>query len=221
MVANLNQRASGILLHPTSLPGPHGNGDLGAEARRFVDFLVEAGQSFWQMLPVGPLGYGSSPYSAQSAFAGNPLLIALAPLVHAGYLPEAELANAPAFPELHVEYGEAELFRTRCLRIAFETAREEPAFLRFRGEQSTWLEDYALFRALKSAHAEVEWTRWAPELRDREPEALARAREKLESEVSYRAFEQWLFDRQWRELRAYAAERGIALIGDLPIFVAH
>jgi 4-alpha-glucanotransferase len=221
VVASLNERASGILLHPTSLPGPHGNGDLGAEARRFADFLVAAGQTFWQMLPVGPLGHGSSPYSAQSAFAGNPLLIALPPLVASGYLPAVELSHAPLLPDSHVDYAAAERFRTRCLRVAFERAKCEPGFLRFRSEQTGWLEDYALFRALKSAHAEHEWTRWEPELRDRHPQALERARDQYSAEIAYRAFEQWLFAEQWGELRAYCAERGVQLIGDLPIFVAH
>jgi 4-alpha-glucanotransferase len=221
VVASLSDRASGILLHPTSLPGPHGNGDLGAEAKRFADFLVAAGQSFWQMLPVGPLGYGDSPYSAQSAFAGNPLLIALPPLVRAGYLSEAELESAPAFPDERVDYAAALRFRTHCLRLAFESAKHQPDFLRYRQAHAAWLEDYALFRALKTAHAEVEWTRWAPELRDREPNALAGMRETLSDEIAYRAFEQWLFDQQWRELHAYCAERGLSLIGDIPIFLAH
>jgi 4-alpha-glucanotransferase len=221
VAASLNERTSGILLHPTSLPGPHGNGDLGAQARHFADFLAAAGQTFWQMLPVGPLGYGSSPYSGQSAFAGNPLLIALPPLVAAGYLPDSELANVPTLPDKRVDYPAAERFRTHCLRGAFARAKHESAFARFRAEQAGWLDDYALFRALKSAHHEVEWTRWQPALRDRQPEALERAREQFSAEIAYRAFEQWLFDEQWRALRAHCAQRDVQLIGDLPIFVAH
>jgi 4-alpha-glucanotransferase len=220
-IANLQQRASGILLHPTSLPGPHGCGDLGLEAHRFADQLVDAEQSFWQMLPVGPVGYGNSPYSAQSAFAGSPLLIALAPLVAAGYLPASELTEAAPLPTERVDYAATERFRTHCLRRASELAQRDPDFERYRRAEREWLDDYALFRALKTRHGEVEWTRWPAELRDRDPRALARAREELASEVAFRACEQWLFDRQWRELRAHCHARGVALIGDLPIFLAH
>jgi 4-alpha-glucanotransferase len=217
----LGERASGLLLHMTSLAGPHGNGDLGSEAKRFIDFLHSAQQSFWQMLPVGPTGYGNSPYSAQSAFAGNPLLIALPPLQRAGYLPAQELARAPTFADQRVDYAEAERFRTQCLRVAFGAARGDVRFARFRDENRAWLEDYALFRALKSAHGEVEWTRWQPELRDRLAAALERAARELADEVAFRCFEQWLFSEQWRELRAYSQQRGVALIGDIPIFLAH
>jgi 4-alpha-glucanotransferase len=220
-VPQLTHRTSGILLHLTSLPGPHGNGDLGDEARAFVDYLVRAKQSFWQMLPVGPCGYGNSPYSAQSAFAGNPLVVALGPLCAAGYLPAAELGGAPRFSEARVDYAAAERFRTHCLRVAFEGARLVPALARFREENSAWLDDYALFRALKSKHGELEWTRWPAEYRDREPSALARARRELADEIAFRSFEQWQFSVQWRALRSYCHERSIGLIGDLPIFLAH
>jgi 4-alpha-glucanotransferase len=220
-VPGLRDRASGLLLHVTSLPGPHGSGDLGAEARDFVELLVSAEQSFWQMLPVGPCGYGNSPYSAQSAFAGNPLLIALQPLVQAGWLPRAELDAAPRFASTRVDYAEVEQFRTRCLRTAFEAGQRDPELAHFCDQERAWLHDYALFRALKSAHGEVEWTRWRPEYRDREPAALERAERELAGEVAFRSFEQWLFAGQWRVLRAYCAERGVALIGDLPIFLAH
>jgi 4-alpha-glucanotransferase len=217
----LDRRASGILLHLTSLPGAHGNGDLGHEARRFVDWLVSAAQSYWQMLPLGPIGYGNSPYSAQSAFAGNPLLIALPPLVSRGWLDSHELERAPNVPADRVDYGAAERFRTGCLRRAFERGRNEPNFSRYCEEHREWLADYALFRAIKSAHREVEWTRWTPELRDREPAALDLARRELADEIAFRSFEQWLFDTQWCELRDYCHARNVALIGDIPIFLAH
>jgi 4-alpha-glucanotransferase len=220
-VPRLDERASGLLMHVTSLPGPHGNGDLGPEARRFADFLAAGGQSLWQMLPVAPCGYGNSPYSAQSAFAGNPLLIALEPLQAAGWLSESALAGAHELPEERVDYTAAERFRTRCLRMAFEHGRKDPSFTTFRDENRAWLADYALFRALKSAHGEVEWTCWQPEFRDRVPAALARAAHELADEIAYRSFEQWLFADQWRELRAYCHAKGVALIGDIPIFLAH
>ena len=217
----LHTRGSGILLHATSLPGPHGSGDLGEQARSFIDFLAEAEQSYWQLLPVGPTGYGNSPYSAQSAFAGNPLLIALPPLVAAGYLPEAALARAPELSRARVDYAEVERFRCMCLRRAFEGARAEPELAKYRERERAWLEDYALFRALKSRHHEQEWTRWEPALRDREPAALERARGELAQDIAYRCFEQWQFARQWQALREHAHARGIALIGDIPIFLAH
>ena len=209
------------MLHLTSLPGPHGNGDLGGEAREFADFLAAAEQSYWQMLPVGPCGYGNSPYSAQSAFAGNPLLIALSPLVQAGLLPAAALSGAPRFAAERVDYAAAERFRTACLRRAFEAGRSDPQLAAFRERERSWLEDYALFRALKSQHGEREWTQWQPEYRDRVPAALARAGRELADEVAFRAFEQWLFDVQWRELRGHCHAQGVSLIGDIPIFVAH
>jgi 4-alpha-glucanotransferase len=209
------------LLHPTSLPGPYGNGDLGSGARRFADFLATAEQSFWQMLPVAPCGYGNSPYSAQSAFAGNPLLIALEPLLNAGLLPDAAVSGAHQLPAERVDYGAAERFRTACLRRAFEASGADPQLREFRERHASWLEDYALFRALKNQHGEREWTRWAPEYRDRVPAALTRARRELAAEIAFRVFEQWLFDRQWHELRDYCRERGLALIGDIPIFLAH
>jgi 4-alpha-glucanotransferase len=221
IVPALNARGSGVLLHLTSLPGPHGSGDMGAAAHDFVDFLAAAEQSYWQLLPVGPTGYGNSPYSAQSAFAGNPLLIALSPLVTAGLLTEDELARAPTGDPERVDFGAAERFRTECLRRAFAAKRQEPEFALFCERERAWLADYALFRALKSAHGGVEWTRWERGVRDREPHELERATATFAEEIAFRSFEQWLFERQWRELREHAHARGIALIGDVPIFLAH
>ncbi|MET0385205.1 MAG: 4-alpha-glucanotransferase [Polyangiales bacterium] len=217
----LHARGSGVLLHLTSLPGPHGSGDLGEEARQFVDFLARAEQSYWQLLPVGPTGYGNSPYSAQSAFAGNPLLIALSPLVTAGWLSADALAAVPGGDPERVDFGAVEQFRGACLRRAYEAAKDDPDFARYREREKSWLADYALFRALKRAHGEVEWTRWDPAVRDRQTSAIERATSELSEEIAYRSFEQWLFDRQWHALREYAHSRGIALIGDLPIFLAH
>jgi len=220
----LHARGAGVLLHVTSLPGPHGSGDLGESARHFIDFLADAEQSYWQTLPVGPTGYGNSPYSAQSAFAGNPLLIALSQLVARGWLSEDDLAANPSLDATdvtRVDFAQVQTFRSRCLRRAYESGKNAPEFAQFREQEQHWLEDYALFRALKSQHGEVEWTRWDKGVRDREPHALNQARTALEEEITYRCFEQWLFASQWEALLNYAHGRGIALIGDMPIFLAH
>src|SRR5258708_5589377 len=224
-VPTLRQRASGILLHPTSLPGPHGSGDLGAAARRFVDFLSTAKQRWWQMLPVGPPGYGESPYSAESAFAGNPLLVSPESLADARLLDAVRLAPAEPLRADRIEFSAMEAHRTRLLRAAFQAFEAHPerrtSFVHFCQENSAWLDDFALFRALKEAHGRVQWTRWQTGVRKREPRALEVARKELEPAVAFEKFAQYQFDQEWRRLRAYAAELGIGLIGDLPIFVAH
>ncbi|MDB4989057.1 MAG: 4-alpha-glucanotransferase [Myxococcaceae bacterium] len=221
----LSERGSGVLLHLTSLPGPHGNGDLGPEARAFVDFLQRAGQRWWQLLPVNPVGPGYSPYSGVSAFAGNPLLIDLRNLVAEGLLEPSEVATE--LSSGHAQYDAASELRTAVLRRAFtrfhgaEGARFADALAAFRARASFWLGDYALFMALKHAHGGAAWTTWDSEHARHEPAALQLARAALADEVSYFEFEQFVFDRQWRALRDYAAERGVGLIGDAPIFVSH
>jgi 4-alpha-glucanotransferase len=219
-VPHLDRRASGVLAHITSLPGPHGNGDLGSEARRFIDWLKDAEQSYWQMLPVAPCGNGNSPYSAQSAFAGSSLLIALEALVDRGWLTAHEL-RAEGLSSERVDYSASERFRARLLRLAFERGRRDVDLRLYRERNLHWLDDYALFRALKRAHGDSEWTEWPVELRDRKPEALAKAHRELAHEVEFRCFEQYLFDEQWNALRSYAHASGIGLIGDIPIFLAH
>ena len=218
---SLDERASGVLLHPTSLPGPHGNGDLGAEARGFAEQLASAGQRLWQMLPVGPAGLGNSPYSARSAFAGDPLLIDLDDLVERGLLPAA---GAPRFPPGRVDYGAARAFRSARLRQAFESfrgRRRPDAFDAFREREREWLADYALYSAIKDASGGAEWSEWDRELRLREQEALARARRNLSEGIELHEFAQWIFDEQWRRLKEHCERLGIALIGDVPIFVAY
>jgi 4-alpha-glucanotransferase len=221
------QRSSGILLHPTSLPGPYGIGDLGAEARRFVDFLVRAGQTLWQVLPLGPTGYGDSPYQCFSAFAGNPLLIDLETLVEDGLLSQDELNDHPPFPDDHVDYGAVIPFRTGLLARAAERFRDAaPAALQqefdaFCTAQSSWLDDYALFMALKEEHDLATWSTWPRELVRREPQALEDARRRLASAVFKHKFCQVTFFRQWAALRRYANQRGVRIIGDIPIFVAY
>ena len=204
----LDVRSSGVLLHPSSLPGGPESGDLGVEARRFVDFLADAGQSWWQMLPVGPAGYGGSPYSAQSGFAGNPMLVSLDRLIEDGLLP----ARDPVLP------------REQQLRTAFAAFLRkdgDPDFEVFRAESRGWLEDFALYRALKRAHGDVQWTCWPAPLRDRDPAALAEARTTFANEIAYVRFVEWRFWRDFAALRAHAHDRGVALIGDIPIFTAH
>ncbi|MFB6130044.1 MAG: 4-alpha-glucanotransferase [Salinigranum sp.] len=221
-------RQSGVFLHVTSLPGPHGVGDLGAGARAFVDFLADAGQSLWQFCPLGPTSpaHGNSPYQSYSAFAGNPLLIGLDGLLERGWLDAADLEPVPEFDRHGVEYDRVSTYKLSRLREAFEgfreraSADERAAFESFRERESNWLADYALFRALKREFEEVLWTEWPAELKTRDPEALARHRERLSEEVDFRAFCQFVFDEQWRELRSDAAARGVSLVGDLPIYVA-
>ncbi len=220
-------RSAGILLHPTSLPGGFGIGELNESAYRFVDFLAESGQSLWQVLPLGPTGYGDSPYACFSAFAGNPMLISLRWLAHEGDVDEAALAKAPPFPEGRVDYGAVIAFKTAILRRAARTFREQAdgerreAFEQFCAENASWLEDYALFMALKEAHGGAVWNTWEWELASRRPEALEKWRQRLDGQVFAHRYFQYQFFRQWEALKRYANERGILLIGDIPIFVAY
>jgi 4-alpha-glucanotransferase len=223
----LSDRLAGILLHPTSLPGRHGIGELGPEATAFLDFLAETGQRLWQVLPLGPTGYGDSPYQCFSAFAGNPLLVSLDLLRAEGLLSDADLAKAPAFPEREVDFGAVIDFKRPALARAFRafgkkaTAEQNAAFAAFCAANASWLADFALFMALKHANGGAAWHTWDAALVGREPEALDRARRELAREVREVEFEQWLFFDQWAAVRAQAGERGIAIMGDIPIFVAH
>jgi 4-alpha-glucanotransferase len=211
-------RSSGILLHPTSLASRHGIGDLGAEARRFVDFLADAGQKLWQVLPLGPTGYGESPYQCFSAWAGNPLLISLDGLVEKGWLDASALSSAPRFPEDRVDFEQLVPWKTAVLQTA---ATKGSGFENFCQANVHWLEDFALFTALKAEHQGVGWTRWEPGARDRDPQALARWRQQLAQPIAAQKFLQFAFYEQWRELREYARTRGVRIMGDLPIYVAH
>jgi len=224
-------RCAGLLLHPTSLPGPYGIGTLGQEAHRFVDFLAEAGMAVWQVLPLGPTGYGDSPYQSFSSFAGNPLLIDPAALLADGYLGEEDLAEAPPLPADRVDDGAVIAHRRGLLQRVFSRWRERPPagsrqrFTAFCTAQAAWLEEFALFMALKR-HFEAEgqagaWNLWPPELARREPAALRRAARQLAGQIREHKFQQFLFGEQWRRLREHAGQRGIRLLGDLPIFVAY
>ncbi len=211
-------RSSGILLHPTSLPSPHGIGDLGLDARRFVDFLAGAGQKLWQVLPLGPTGFGDSPYQCFSAWAGNPLLISLERLVERGYLDASALANAPEFPEGKVDFERLVPWKTAVLQSATQRGSGFEAFCE---ANQHWLDDFALFVALKAQHKGVAWTQWEAGARDRDPQVLAKWRRQLAAPMAAQKFLQFLFYEQWSELREYARARGVRIMGDLPIYVSH
>ncbi|MGP0071626.1 MAG: 4-alpha-glucanotransferase [Bryobacteraceae bacterium] len=211
-------RSSGILLHPTSLPGRYGIGDLGAEARHFIDFLASAGQTLWQVLPLGPTGYGDSPYQCFSAWAGNPLLISLERLVEQGWMHASRLATAPQFPEDRVEFERLIPWKTALLESAVQP---HPRFEDFSEANQNWLDDFALFVALKQRHQGAAWTQWEPGARDRDRKALATWRDQLASAIEAQKFLQFVFSEQWRALREYARARGVRIMGDLPIYVAH
>jgi 4-alpha-glucanotransferase len=218
-------RSSGILLHPTSLPGRYGIGELGVEAHAFADFLHDAGQRIWQVLPLGPTGYGDSPYQCFSAFAGNPLLISLDRLVERGYLQAGDLNAAPAFSPDAVDFGAVIAWKLPLLRKAFASFRQgaaddRAAFEDFCRRHASWLDDFALFIALKQAHDLVIWMEWPRELALREPAALERARDQLRDEIECQKFIQFEFERQWCDLKAHCARSGIRLMGDMPIYVA-
>jgi 4-alpha-glucanotransferase len=277
-------RGSGIILHPTSLPGPFGIGDLGPSAHRWLDWLADAGQNIWQVLPLGPTGYGDSPYQCFSAFAGNPVLISPEKLVEDGLLDPSDLASPPLFPQHAVAFEDVNRYKFALLHRAFERfqsltlpSREEtvapppmgplkpaggplkpavglsgdvPApneapvappfrpllakggteesassipdsFHAFKESNSAWLDDYALFMALKQAHGDVVWTQWPRDIALREPAALASWRQLLAVQIEERKFWQFLFFRQWTALQCHAHQRNIRIMGDLPIYVAH
>ncbi len=220
-------RSSGILLHPTSLPGGFGIGEIGPEARKFVDFLCDAGQKLWQVLPLNPTGYGDSPYQCFSAFAGNPLLLSVDDLVRDGLLSARDLKDTPGFPADTVDYGqviERKLPLLRCAAANFlrsASAAQQHEFERFREENAAWLDDFALFMAAKDAHQGAVWNRWDRGLAQRDPDALAQWGARLAQPITVHKLWQFLFFRQWRELRACCRERGIRIMGDMPIYVAH
>ena len=221
--ATIGARASGILLHPTSLPGP-GVGDLGEQAFRFVDWLVRAEQSLWQVLPLVAVNGGGSPYNALSAFAGNPLLISPSELHLHGLLP-ADAAEPPELGDDDLDFPAALRWKEDVVRAAHAVMQEDEElaadFRGYRDEEAYWLDDYALFRALRHAHGGRSWADWPEPLRRRQPDALRWARHELAVEIDRHAYAQYLFDLQWSAVRRYAHERGIRIVGDVPIFVAY
>jgi 4-alpha-glucanotransferase len=214
------QRSSGILLHPTSLPGEFGIGELGPEARQFLDFLVAAGQSRWQVLPLGPTSFGDSPYQSFSAFAGNPLLLSTAALLDEGLVTEADVATLRALPRDHIDFGPLIDAKLALLRVAYARAQERVG-MKVGTWDAPWLGEYALFMALKDRHQGAVWSDWAPEFAHRDPTALERVSAELAESIGFYRFCQERFFAEWDELKREAHERGIAIIGDLPIFVAY
>ncbi|QDU33995.1 4-alpha-glucanotransferase [Poriferisphaera corsica] len=222
----LDRRSSGILMHPTSLPGKHGSGDLGQSAYDFVDFLNEANQAWWQMLPIGPVDGSGSPYNSTSAFAGSYLLISLVDLVNDGLLTKAEIKPLKSFSDKKVFYPRVMKFRADRLGIAFERfiakkKQNTAAYKKFLKEQKHWLPDYTLFCAIKDAHESLPWWEWPKPLAKHKPEALVEAREEYADGIAYHTFIQFIFHKQWMKLKKYANSKGISLVGDIPIFIAH
>lgn len=220
------ERASGILLHPTSFPGPYGIGDLGPEAYRFLDFLVETGQKIWQILPIAPTGYGDSPYAAFSAFAGNPLLLSPDRLVTEGLLTPEDVRDVTDFPVDHVDYGAVTAWKMPLLRRSYERfmngGRSATSKLAaFTRQHAGWLPDYALFMAVREAHQGSDWSDWEEEIALRRPKGLARWRKKVADDIRFHTYVQYLFFSQWLALKRYANDRGVRIVGDIPIFVAY
>ncbi|MGG6293472.1 4-alpha-glucanotransferase [Leptolyngbya sp. AN02str] len=220
-------RTSGILLHPTSLPSPYGIGELGPAAQQFVDFLCESGQRYWQVLPLGPTGYGNSPYMCYSAMAGNPLLLSLELLVKQGLLHQEEVASLGHYPTDWVDYDRVAREKLPLLTKAAARFREQAtpsrqqSFESFCASRSFWLDDYALFIALKAAHEGKSWNEWDGAIARREPQAMEHWRQQLEPEIFCQKFLQYEFFQQWSAIRQYANNLGIEIIGDIPIYVAH
>ncbi len=223
----LNLRVSGILLHPTSLPGKFGIGDLGKEAYRFVDFLVQSSQQLWQVLPLGPTGYGNSPYLCYSAFAGNPLLINLEWLQSEGLLTEEDLNSLPEFPQERVDFDlvietKFPLLKKACQNFSTQATSERlEEFEAFCTTHANWLNDYALFMAIKEAHGGTSWYTWEEKLAKRDAQTIKEWEQRLEAEIFYHKYLQSEFFRQWSHLKEYANKNGVQIFGDIPIYVAH
>ena len=220
------ERSAGILLHPTSLPGNYGIGDLGSEAYKFVDFLKEAGQTLWQTFPLGPTGYGDSPYQCFSAFAGNPLLVSPEKLKEDGFLSEDDLKNPPLSDQSKIDYGQAIDYKKSILKKAYINFKSisnglDKDFNKFCEAHKEWLDDFTLFMACKEHHGGAVWSSWEKGLVQRDKNVLADWEKKLSDEIQYQKFVQFNFFRQWDSIRKYANEKGIKIIGDMPIFIAY
>ncbi|MGH9821289.1 MAG: 4-alpha-glucanotransferase [Pyrinomonadaceae bacterium] len=219
-------RASGILLHPTSLPGDYGIGDLGPGAYAFIDVLAAAGQSYWQVLPLGPTGYGDSPYQSFSAFAGNPLLISPAALMEDGLLTKEMLDHKPEFPGHKVDFGAVYDWKGQLLPMAYKSFRDTASdelrgkFESFVQENDWWLDDYAFYRSVKDSQDRKPWYDWPTTLKLRNKNEITELHENLTDQIRTKKFYQFLFFKQWSAVKEYAGKNGIKIIGDLPIFVS-
>ncbi|OGV47270.1 MAG: 4-alpha-glucanotransferase [Lentisphaerae bacterium GWF2_57_35] len=220
-------RASGVLLHPTSLPGAYGIGEIGPEAYAFVEKLKEMGQGLWQILPLGPTSYGDSPYQSLSTFAGNPLWISFDLLLKEKLLTKSQLKSYPVFPSDGVDFGPVIQARFAVLQAVCRSfsrnasAAKKKTFAAYCDKNAYWLDDFALFVALKDAHGGIPWTQWEPELGGRQADALKKAAQQYRAEIRNAKILQFLFDDQWSQLRQFCHEKGIKMVGDIPIFVAH
>lgn len=218
------ERASGILLHPTSLPSKYGIGEFGSEAYAFVDFLKKSGQRYWQILPLGPVGYGESPYQCFSAFAGNTLLISIEKLLEQGLLQIEDIEIHKPFNSALVEFGRVKPFKEKLFRKAFERFEalgKNPSYINFAERNSLWLEEFSFFMALKEYFGGIAWNLWDHDIAFRKPEAMERYRAKLLREIDYQKFLQYIFFEQWTKLKEYANHKGIKIIGDLPLFISY
>jgi len=220
-----SNRKAGILLHITSLPGKFGIGDLGSNAYKFVDFLESSGQKLWQILPIGPTGYGDSPYSCFSAFAGNHLFINPELLIKEELLSENDLSNVPEFIDKKTEFSRVKVFKNKLFKKAFKNFisnenKFQDSFGTFCYENAYWLDDYAFYMSLKDRHNGNEWSKWERELVMRDISKMNRWSDKLKEEIDYHKFLQFIFSQQWNKLKKYANYKDIKIIGDVPIFVA-
>jgi 4-alpha-glucanotransferase len=222
----MKRRCSGILLHITSLPSSYGIGDLGPEAYRWADFLAETKQGIWQILALNPTdpAYGNSPYQSVSAFAGNPLVISPELMVREGFLEQPDIENLPGYQAGPIDYTAVITAKERMFQVAYERFRQGGKgheYERFCAENASWIDDFALFMALRDYFPGRSWTAWPQEVRDRQPEALESMKEELRDELERTKFLQYVFFEQWHTLKAYCNSRGIQLFGDIPIYVIH
>lgn len=216
-------RESGVLLHPTSLPSKYGIGDLGKEAYEFVDFLYNSKQRLWQMLPLGPVGYGESPYQSFSAFAGNTMLISIDKMIELNLLANQDTTSIPEFDANEVDFEAVKAYKQKLFKLAYSrfSAVDNVSFENFIRENSDWLEEYSFFMALKDHFGGVAWNSWEKAIGRREESAMAYYKSLLEHDIIYQKFLQFLFFTQWHELKAYANQKGIKIIGDIPIFISN
>jgi len=220
------KRSAGVLLHPTSLPGKYGIGTIGQEAFNFIDFLEQSGQTLWQIFPLGPTGYGDSPYQSFSAFAGNPLLINLELIMEDGFLSQKDLDAIPIFDRHNVNFGELIEVKNDLLHQAYQNYKTQNSnFINDCGDfcqnNKEWLDDYSLFTAVKEYHGGKLWTEWESEIALRKAGAVKKWTEKLEYQIDYQKFIQFTFFKQWKRVKNYANKKGIKIIGDIPIFIAY
>ena len=222
----MNERASGILLHPTSLPGKYGIGTLGKAAFDFIDFLTKSKQQYWQILPLGPTGFGDSPYQCYSAHAGNPDLIDAELLVKYGFLEQQDLTMLPLSDDGQVNYEAVQKSRLPLLEKAFHAFHvnaselEKLAYRNFLKSNSPWLNDYALFRSIKEESGNIPWYTWEPDLKFRKPETLKAAETRLTGRIDFHKFLQFMFFKQWTSVKEYAKKHRIKIIGDIPLYIS-